>query len=198
MIVNTSIPYNSSVLKKNIDSLLSYYPFLKKDVIGYSFLGKPIYALIIGSGPKEVFYSAAIHANEWITSSLLMKFIEIFCISYINNSTIYGYNARELFKTTTLYIIPMCNPDGVDLVTGLISEGNIMYNEAQKIANNYPNISFPSGWKANIEGVDLNLQFPAGWKQAQEIKFNLGFTSPAPRDYVGERVLSCTRGLSII
>ena len=34
-------------------------------------------------------------------------------------------------------------------------------------------------------GVDLNLQFPAGWEQARQIKYNQGFTSPAPRDFVG-------------
>lgn len=33
--------------------------------------------------------------------------------------------------------------------------------------------------------MDLNLQFPAGWEQAREIKFNQGYTSPAPRDFVG-------------
>ena len=34
-------------------------------------------------------------------------------------------------------------------------------------------------------GVDLNLQFPAGWDEARRIKFSQGFTSPAPRDFVG-------------
>ena len=33
--------------------------------------------------------------------------------------------------------------------------------------------------------MDLNLQFPAGWEQAKEIKYSQGFTSPAPRDFVG-------------
>ena len=33
--------------------------------------------------------------------------------------------------------------------------------------------------------MDLNLQFPAGWNNAREIKFSQGFTTPAPRDFVG-------------
>ena len=33
--------------------------------------------------------------------------------------------------------------------------------------------------------MDLNLQFPAGWENAKLIKYSQGFTSPAPRDFVG-------------
>ena len=29
------------------------------------------------------------------------------------------------------------------------------------------------------------MQFPAGWEEARKIKFAQGFTSPAPRDFVG-------------
>lgn len=37
--------------------------------------------------------------------------------------------------------------------------------------------------------MDLNLNYPAGWEQARENKFALGFTTPAPRDFVGMRPL---------
>lgn len=33
--------------------------------------------------------------------------------------------------------------------------------------------------------MDLNQQFPADWEKAREVKFAQGFTSPAPRDFVG-------------
>ena len=124
-------------------------------IIGTSVLGKNIPVVRFGTGSKEVFYCAATHANEWITSPLLMKFLENLSKSYVNGVNIFGQDARELFSDISLYIAPMVNPDGIDLVTGLITPGSRAYNFAKRISDNFPDIPFPSGWKANIEGVDL-------------------------------------------
>ena len=145
----------------NIKALSSIYPFLQTGIIGFSVLNNPIPYIRIGTGSTEIFYSAAIHANEWITAPLLMKFVEDFCLAYVNNTNIYGYSARSIFKSASIYIVPMCNPDGVNLVTGEIKQGTTPYNNAMQISSNFPSIPFSSGWKANIRGVDLNLQFPA-------------------------------------
>lgn len=45
--------------------------------------------------------------------------------------------------------------------------------------------------------MDLNLQFPASWEQAKEIKFAQGFTSPAPRDFVGTGPLVSPETLAV-
>ncbi len=45
--------------------------------------------------------------------------------------------------------------------------------------------------------MDLNLQFPAGWENAQQIKYSQGFTSPAPRDFVGFGPLTEPESLAI-
>lgn len=158
-VVNTDINYTSEILEKNIKSLKMLYPFLEIGEIGKSVLGKNLSYIKIGTGNKNVFYNASFHANEWITTPVLMKFLEEYSKAFTENKNIYGYNAKYLYYSTSLYLVPMVNPDGVDLVTGSIKNVDNAYQKAQEIANNFPDIAFPSGWKANINGVDLkNLQ----------------------------------------
>ena len=126
-----------------------------------------------------------------------MKFLENLSKSYVNNVNIFGVNPRELFSNVSLYIVPMCNPDGVDLVTGFLDENSWGYRNAKRIAHNFPEIPFPNGFKANIEGIDLNLQFPAGWEQAREIKYAQGFNKPAPRDFVGYGPLTAPESVAL-
>ena len=88
-----------------------------------------------------------------------MKFIEDYANAYLTNSTLYGYSIRNLFNSVSIYIMPMVNPDGVNLVTGNLPTTSFAYQRALNITNRFPEIPFPDGWKSNINGVDLeNLQ----------------------------------------
>ena len=196
-IVQTDVSYTSDLLSMNLNAMQIVYPFLEFQTIGRSVLGRPLRVVKFGKGNKEVFYCAATHANEWITAPLLMKFLENLSKSYVNQINIFGVNPQELFDNVSLYIMPMVNPDGVDLVTGLLTENTWAYNNARRIANDFPDIPFTNGWKANIEGIDLNLQFPAGWNEAKEIKYAQGFNRPAPRDFVGYGPLTAPESVSL-
>lgn len=188
-VVPTDMSYSYGILTSNINSLLKRYPFLKVRNIGKSVSGKDLPCIILGEGSKKVFYNGSHHANEWITSVLLMKFIENFCRSYIDDGILAGYSTREIFEDCTIHIVPMVNPDGVDLVTGALDSNSEEYVNAENLAQG-TGIPFPSGWKANIRGVDLNLNYPAEWEEAKRIKFAQGFTRPGPRDYVGPNPFS--------
>ena len=195
--VPTEIPYSSALTGYAVQGLMLRYPFIAAEEAGRSVLGSPLTVLSIGSGGKEVFFNAAHHANEWITTPLVLGFLEELAKAYVSGGSVGGVAAAELLSSVRLYVMPLVDPDGADLVTGAISPDMPAYADALAIAEGYPDIPFPSGWKANIAGTDLNLNYPAEWQRAREIKFGLGFTGPAPRDYVGEAPLSAPEAAAV-
>ena len=196
-IVPTSEPMTSRLAAQTLERLTQTYPFIRAETIGTTAFGRPIRAMKLGTGNRRVLYSAAHHANEWITATLLLKFAGDYASAIESDGEIGGRSARALSRDATICIVPMVNPDGVDLVTGVLQPGEEQYERALGFARNYSNIPFPEGWKANLNGVDLNLQYPAGWLMAREIKFMQGYTSPAPRDYVGRAPLNQAESLAL-
>ncbi|MCL1844858.1 MAG: M14 family metallocarboxypeptidase [Defluviitaleaceae bacterium] len=143
--------------------LLATCPHMQHAIFGESRLGTSLRAFTLGTGTKSVLINAAHHANEWITTPLLFKFME-------ELATEFSAEEPAWTKDVTLHFIPLVNPDGVDFV--LNSQGR----------NN--------SWKANICGVDLNSNYPAHWELARKHKFSRGYTVPGPRDFVGPAPLS--------
>ena len=188
-VVADAIPYSSLLTGIILRGLTMRYPFLSLYEIGRSVIGRRIMAVSMGNGLKTVGYNGAHHANEWITVPLLVRFLEEYAAAFAHDGTIGGVSAREMYETATLHIVPLVNPDGVDLVTGALSPFDSFYTQASALASYYPNIPFPDGWKSNITGVDLNLQYPAGWEIARRNKFDQGYTRPGPRDYAGSSPL---------
>lgn len=189
-IVKTDIPTTSELCEQTILALAEKYPFCRTELLTRTVFQRPIRTLVIGTGPRKVIYTAAHHANEWITTPLLLKFAEELAEAFQNGGDVYGVPAKQILDTATIYMVPMVDPDGVDLVTGAIMPQSIQYLIAQQLSQSYPQIPFPHGWKANLAGVDLNLQYPAGWLTAREIKYSQGYTRPGPRDFVGRAPLN--------
>jgi len=189
-IVNTSVPITAQSCDRMIREIVRMYPFCRSELLTSTAFQRPVRTLVIGNGPRKVIYSASHHANEWITSLVLLKFAEELAEAIRSGGRLGHWNGQDIADLATIYMVPMVNPDGVDLVAGAIGPGNIQYDLAQRLAADYPAIPFPNGWKANLLGVDLNLNYPAGWLQAREIKFSQGYTQPGPRDYVGRAPLN--------
>lgn len=188
-VVPTTIGYSARLTELCLQGLNMRYPFLETGEIGHSVMGRPIRFLRLGRGENKVLYNAEHHANEWITTPLLLKFTEELCAAFAAGGSLFGQSAAEIFSYARICLVPLVNPDGVDLVTGELQRGE-RYEAARAIAARWPEIPFPSGWKANIAGTDLNLQYPAEWETARAVKFEAGYTAPAPMNYVGPAPLS--------
>ena len=142
--------YNSFV--KKICLLKRKYPFLQIGSIGKSYQGRRIHALFLGNLNSPTLLTAAFHAQEWLTESLLVMFCEQLCKElYSGSPLVYALKNRGVI------IVPCVNPDGVELVLSGSESANEYKNFIEKISGG--DLSF---YNANIRGVDLNHNFDAG------------------------------------
>jgi len=153
--------YDCAALRRDIRAFCGANPEWRCIIIGRSRQGRSIRALQRGCG--GVLIHAAHHANEWITSAVLMRWL------------------LRMPPQANAVIVPMVNPDGVELMMGR----DTLW--ARSMTGNVP---FPSGWKANAAGVDLNLNYPVGWEQAVELKRRMGVDGPSARNWPGPQPLS--------
>ncbi|MBO5396997.1 MAG: peptidoglycan-binding protein [Clostridia bacterium] len=195
-LVPTDISYSSYLVRLICRGLVARYPFIKLESTGKSVMGRDLWAMTAGNGTNEIFINAGFHSNEWLNIPVVLKFFEEYLKAVSRKRLLYGENAKELYNNTRLHLMPLVNPDGLDLVTGALREGEY-YDNARNISSDFPFVPFPSGWKANIKGVDLNLQYPAEWEKAREIKFSQGFSKPSPIEYVGPAPLSEPEAIAV-
>lgn len=182
-LINGEQPYDYDTMMNDIRQLQTIYPFLQVSSIGNSVLGRDIPEILVGTGGKRVHFDGSFHANEWITTPIIMTFLNDYLLSITNHSEIRGLDTSPLYTQTSISIVPMVNPDGVDLVLHGPPEQEPYRSNV--IEWNNGNFDF-SDWKANIRGVDLNDQFPAEW----ELERARNPKTPGPRDYGGEQPLS--------
>jgi len=100
--------------------------------IGKSRNQAAIDCLKMGNGKKSIMFNAAHHANEWITTDILMKFIGECAENY-----------EKWREKATLYFVPLVNPDGVKLVLTNPDKKDWKANAAGVDLNS----NYPANWK---------------------------------------------------
>ena len=178
-IVTWDSPMTSMRQKWFSEQLQAICPWLECETLTWTAGGREVEALRLGRGDRTVLLTGGHHANESITGLLLWRFLEDYCRGLLKNGKLHGFCCRGLFRRSTLYLVPLVNPDGADLTAGAAAEEEI--RQARNLWARQPELPFPQGWKANLQGVDLNLNYPARWETAKAIKP----TEPGPRDFPG-------------
>ena len=166
--------YDYSALVSEIEALTHKYQFLKRMIIGHSVMNKPIYCIRIGEGDKKIFINCAHHGLEYLTSAFIMNFLKNYANAFSENKEICERSAAELYKNVSLYIVPMVNPDGVDIAVNGLDITNPFH---RKLISDVGVHSFNKVWQANINGVDINHNYNAGWRVVK--------TSPGATKYSG-------------
>jgi g-D-glutamyl-meso-diaminopimelate peptidase len=180
--IQTNKPFDYGKLNKVLSQLMKIYPFIKVNSIGKSVLGKSILEIRVGKGKKKVHINGSFHANEWITSLILMKLLNSYLLLLTKGTTLMDKSSLTWYHNVELSLVPMVNPDGVDLVLN----GPPLEVQEDVMKMNEGNEEFVH-WKANIRGVDLNKQYPANWEIDKKRKAP---KNPSPRDYPGEAPLT--------
>lgn len=153
-----TLSYDEMIYMMNVFARV-YPEFTKLEEIGKSVEGRPILALKVGNGKKEVLFDAALHAREHMTTNVLMEMVDTYTHHYYNGTNFGNYNVRQTLDQVSIWFVPMMNPDGVTLVQkGMNGVKNGVL--AKSINNGSTNFA---RWKANIRGVDLNRNFDAPW-----------------------------------
>ena len=169
-------PPRFCALEEKLTQLVHIYPMLRRVTLGKSFLGRSISGMLLGNSQRRNFMAGAFHGQEWLTASLLVRFLEDLCHEIQSGEG----PASELLAQKGLLIIPMVNPDGCEIaICGPKTAGKQQHAVEQMMTQD------PRSWQANARGVDLNHNFDAGFSLCRELEIKQGILCPGPRQHGG-------------
>ena len=158
--ITTVQPMNYTAVNGMIGALTARYRFLCAAPIGSSVQGRCLWGLTLGDGGKRVLIAAAFHGMEWMTAWVTLRLCEELCSALQTEQPLSGWDVRRALLGRSVVLVPMVNPDGVE-------------------------IAFRKPWQANANGVDLNHNFNAGWEILQQEECKKGIIGPCARQWGG-------------
>lgn len=182
-IIDYRAPTDHALLMAVGEEFAARYESLEITMLGQSILGRKIPVLRLGRGSKKVLYIGAHHGMEWVTCTVLLRFVNEYCELLRSRGKVNGLSVEALDESRSIYVIPMLNPDGVEYALHGIEEDNPLYERA--FSMNGQSMDF-SHWQANARGVDLNHNYNAGFAEYKRLEAENGIFGGAPTRFSGE------------
>ncbi len=182
-IIDLKMPIDYNRMMDILEHFAEKYDFISIGNIGNSIFDRRIPIIKLGEGKKRVIYIGAHHGSEWITSGLLLRFINEYCELYRSGGRVESTSIDTLYQTVELNIIPMLNPDGVELSINGISDDNILFSRLMSMNNESRDFTH---WQANGRGVDLNHNYNFGFAEYKNLESEQEIECGAPTRYSGE------------
>jgi carboxypeptidase T len=146
------------------DSQKKYPDFIKVESIGTTWENREIYLATLSFDVKNadtkpaLLYTGTIHAREWVGIEVAIAFIK----NYLEGRD-FDPRIENIFKKSTMYIVPCLNPDGFEY-----SRNHFSFWRKNRRVNADGTI-----------GVDLNRNFSVGWQKNRNTSSNI-YGGPAP------------------
>ena len=166
--------YDYQQLRNDAHNLVSQFKEAELLSIGESVMEHKLYCIKIGCGERKLFINGAHHGLEYLTAAFIMRFLKEYAECIHNDLDFFGHRAKALSERTTLYALPMVNPDGVDIAIHGIDVTNPHHRKLVSMVGIH---SFNKVWQANVNGVDINHNYNAGWRVVE--------MRPSPSKYSG-------------
>lgn len=166
--------YDYQQLRSDAHKLASQFEEAELFSIGESVMEHKLYCIKLGTGSRKLFINGAHHGLEYLTSAFIMRFLREYAECIHNDTEFFGRSAKALSLRTSLYALPMVNPDGVDIAIHGIDVTNPHHCRLVSLVGIH---SFNKVWQANANGVDINHNYNAGWRVVE--------MRPSPSKYSG-------------
>ncbi len=170
-------PMDYLSLMNTIQFLSDKYPFMGVTYIGTSVLGRGIPMVVLGKGDKDtksVMYVGSQRGTEWISTTVLLRFICDYCEAYENSATVSGINMSTLFESRNVCIIPCLNVDGADIVSSGVE--NCILKDRLTSLNGGEDFH---SWIFNARGVDLKGCYSSDDTKTTGFEEDVDFFAPS-------------------
>lgn len=150
-------PLDQVQFHEQLCNLQENYPrFLTVHTIGTSIQGESIPAVVLGNpeNSRGIVYVGGIDGSDWLSTSLLMRFISDYCRFLQEERRLYSISIPYLHSNRLIYVIPRLNPDGAVICR----RGPGIRLAGGRMARLCPDGDY-SAWCANGSGVILRNAF---------------------------------------
>lgn len=166
IVKKTKKHYDYATMEANLRQLAKVYPqWLEVTSIGKTEDNRQIFCATVGNkkAKKQMIVTVSMHAREYLNTMFTMQKIEEYMNNYQKKINQIGMSYEQLFNQVCLYIVPMVNPDGVQIAQ--YGANGLKSKRLQKNVKNMLKKTSYTKWKANANGVNLNRNFPTEWNK---------------------------------
>ena len=125
-----------------------YKGIIKSGETGISTQGRNILSIILGKGKRKILLIGSVHGREYVTAGYLLKCVEEYASHFQRTENIGVFNIKNILSDFSFYIVPVSNPDSVEISLG---RAYPVKKDKNFCAYTYKN---------NANNINLNANFP--------------------------------------